>query len=59
VEQQTTQELKGLGNEAELAATFKGVFIETAFTAEQIERSKAAEKRMGPRYTAVCFFNQP
>lgn len=37
----------GKENEAKQAAAFEHVFIETAFTAQEIQDSIAAEKRLG------------
>lgn len=47
MEQKELIVVEGRNDEAELAAAFENVFIETAFSAEEIERSIEAEKRLG------------
>ncbi len=41
------QVIKAIENEDKLAKDFECVFIESPFTAEEIERSIEAEKRLG------------
>ncbi len=47
MEQKELIVVEGRNDEAKQAAAFANVYIETAFSAEEIERSIEAEKRLG------------